>query len=264
MRGGLSLGLRDLWHYRYLLQMLIARDVSVRYKQTLLGVGWALAQPLLNTAVLTMVFSYFAKVPSEGASYPLFAFVALLPWGYVSQAVGRCVAALVGSAPLMSHVYFPRLIIPIAAVAAPLVDFAAGFVVLLGLMAWFRVGVSWHVLALPFFLGLAALTSLAIGLWLSALNVRYRDVGHVLPFLLQIAMYCSPVAYPTSLVPERWILLYRLNPITGVIEGFRWSLLGQKGPGPGLLAIHLALVTAMLLGGLVYFRRTEATLVDLI
>jgi lipopolysaccharide transport system permease protein len=164
----------------------------------------------------------------------------------------------------VSRVYFPRLIIPISAVAAPLVDFAAAFVVLIGLMLWFRVAVSWRVLALPFFLAVAAYTSLAVGLWLSALNVRYRDVGHAIPFLIQVAMYCSPVAYPSSLVPERWQLLYGLNPMTGVIEGFRWSLLGQQGPGAGLLAIHLILVTLLLLSGLAYFRRTEAILADLI
>jgi lipopolysaccharide transport system permease protein len=264
MKGGLSLGLDDLWHYRYLLHMLILRDVSVRYKQTLIGVGWAIIQPLLNTAVFTMVFAYFAEVPSEGVAYPVFAFVALLPWSYFAQALGRCVTSLVGSAHLVSRVYFPRLIIPISAVAAPLVDFAAAFVVLIGLMLWFQVAVSWRVLALPFFLAVAAYTSLAVGLWLSALNVRYRDVGHAIPFLIQVAMYCSPVAYPTSLVPERWQLLYGLNPMTGVIEGFRWSLLGQQGPGAGLLAIHLILVTLLLLSGLAYFRRTEATLADLI
>jgi homopolymeric O-antigen transport system permease protein len=263
MRGGLSLGLHDLWDYRYLLYMLILRDVSVRYKQTLIGVGWAIVQPILNTAVFTMVFAYFAEVPSGGIAYPVFAFVALLPWSYFAQALGRCVTSLVGNAPLVSRVYFPRLIIPISAVAAPLVDFAAAFVVLIGLMLWCRVAVSWRVLALPYFLAVAAFTSLAVGLWLSALNVRYRDVGHAIPFLIQVAMYCSPVAYPTSLVPERWRLLYRLNPMTGVIEGFRWSLLGQEGPG-GLLAIHLILVTVLLLGGLAYFRRTEATLVDVI
>jgi lipopolysaccharide transport system permease protein len=264
MRGWLLLEWRDLWDYRYLLQMLIVRDVSVRYKQTVVGIGWAIIQPLLNTAVLTMVFAYFAKVPSEGVAYPVFAFVALLPWSYFAQALSRCVTSLVGSASLVSRVYFPRLIIPISAVAAPLVDFAAAFVVLIGLMLWFRVPVSWHVLALPFFLALAALAALAVGLWLSALNVRYRDVEHAIPFLLQIAMYCSPVAYPTSLVPDRWSLIYRLNPMAGVIEGFRWSLLGQKGPEAGLLTIHLILIIVLLLGGLAYFRRTEAILADLI
>jgi lipopolysaccharide transport system permease protein len=264
MRGWFSLGLHDLWEYRYLLHVLTLRDVSVRYKQTLIGFGWAIIQPLVNTAVFTMVFAYFAGVPSGGAAYPVFAFVALLPWSYFSQALGRCVTSLVGSASLVSRVYFPRLIIPVSAVAAPLVDFAAGFVVLVGLMAWFRIAVTWRVLTLPYFLAVAALTSLAVGLWLSALNVRFRDVGHAVPFLTQIAMYCSPVAYPTSLVPKRWSLLYRLNPMAGVIEGFRWSLLGQEGPGAGLLVIHLILVTALLLGGLAYFRRTEAILADFI
>ena len=261
--GGL-VNLKDLWEYRELLFFLTWRDVKVRYKQSVLGVGWAILQPLLTMVVFTLVFGNFAKIPSDGLPYPIFSYTALLPWTLFAQAISRSGASLVGSSNLITKVYFPRLIVPLASVLAPLVDFAIAFVILLGMMAWFGIAPTWGVLALPVFLLLALATALAVGLWLSALNVRYRDVGYIIPFLVQIWMYASPVAYPVSIVPTQWRLLFSLNPMTGVIEGFRWALLGNGNPDFGVMAVSAAVVVVLLLGGLVYFNRTESTFADVV
>ena len=210
--------LRELTECWELLYFLVWRDVKVRYKQTFIGVAWAILQPLMTMMIFTVIFGNFAKLPSDGLPYPIFAFTALLPWNYFSQAISRSGFSLVGDSSLIRKVYFPRLIIPLAAVAAPLVDFFVSFLVLLIMMAWFGIAPSWGLLFLPLFLLLALMTALAVGLWLSALNVRYRDVGHTIPFLLQFWMYASPVAYSISLIPEKWRLLYSLNPMAGVIE----------------------------------------------
>jgi homopolymeric O-antigen transport system permease protein len=263
--GGLfHLDLKAIWHYRELLYFLIWRDVKVRYKQTAIGAGWAIFQPLMTMMIFTVIFGNFAKIPSDGLPYPIFAYTALLPWNNFAQAIGRSGVSLVGSANLISKVYFPRLIIPLSAAVAPLVDFAMAFVILLAMMAWFGIAPTWGVLALPLFLLLALFTALAVGLWLSALDVRYRDVGYTIPFVVQIWMYASPVAYPVSLVPERWRMLYSLNPMVGVIEGFRWALLGKGNPDFGVMTASAVVVMALLLGGIVYFRRMERTFADVV
>jgi homopolymeric O-antigen transport system permease protein len=256
--------LRELTEYWELLYFLVWRDVKVRYKQTFIGVAWAILQPLMTMMIFTVIFGNFAKLPSDGLPYPIFAFTALLPWNYFSQAISRSGLSLVGDSSLIRKVYFPRLIIPLAAVAAPLVDFFVSFLVLLMMMAWFGIAPSWGLLFLPLFLLLALMTALAVGLWLSPLNVRYRDVGHTIPFLLQFWMYASPVAYSISLIPAKWRLLYSLNPMAGVIEGFRWALLGKESPAFAVMALSAAIIAALLLGGIVFFKRTERTFADII
>jgi lipopolysaccharide transport system permease protein len=258
------LDLRAVWQYREMLYFLIWRDVKVRYKQTVIGAGWAILQPLMTVLIFTVVFGGFAKIPSDGLPYLIFAYTALLPWTYFAQAIGRSGASLVGDASLISKVYFPRVIVPISAAVAPLVDFAVAFAILLGMMAWFGIVPGWGVLALPLFLLLAMATALAVGLWLSALNVRYRDIGYTIPFLTQIWMYASPVVYPVSLVPERWRLLYILNPMAGVIEGFRWALLGKEHPDFGVMAASAVMVVTLLLGGIVFFKQMERTFADVV
>ena len=263
-KGLFHLDLNAVWHYRELLYFLIWRDVKVRYKQTVIGAGWAILQPLMTMVIFSVVFGSFAKIPSDGLPYPIFTFAALLPWNFFAQAIGRSGISLVGSANLISKIYFPRLIIPLSAAVAPLVDLAFAFVILLGMMAWFGVAPTWGVLALPLFLLLALGTALAAGLWLSALNVRYRDIGYTIPFLIQIWMYASPVAYPVSIVPERWRLLYSLNPMAGVIEGFRWALLGTGTPNIGVMVVSAVVVMMLMLSGLVYFRIAERTFADVV
>jgi lipopolysaccharide transport system permease protein len=262
--GLFHLELKAIWHYRELLYFLIWRDVKVRYKQTAIGAGWAIFQPLMMMIIFTVVFGNFAKIPSDGLPYPIFAYAALLPWTYFAQAISRSGISLVGNAHLISKVYFPRIIIPFSAAVAPLVDLAIAFVLLLAMMAWFGIAPTWGVLALPVFLLLALVTALAVGLWLTALNVRYRDVGYTIPFVVQIWMYASPVAYPVSVVPEKWRLLYSLNPMAGVIEGFRWALLGKGNPDFGVMTAGAVVVIALLLGGIVYFRQMERTFADVV
>jgi lipopolysaccharide transport system permease protein len=263
-RGLFDLDLGALWQYRELLYFLIWRDVKIRYKQTAIGVAWAILQPLLTMVLFALVFGRFAGIPSEGVPYPVFAYAALLPWYYFSQAVTESGRSLVGDSNLIRKVYFPRLVIPLAAVVRPLVDFALSFLVLLGLLGWFGIRPGWAVIALPAFVLLALVTALAVGLWLSALNVQYRDVGHTIPFLTQIWLFASPVAYPVSLVPEGWRPLYSLNPMVGVIEGFRWALLGKASPDIQPLLVSTVVVLLVLSTGLVYFRHTERTFADLV
>jgi lipopolysaccharide transport system permease protein len=263
-RGFFDLDLASVWRYRELLYFLVWRDVKVRYKQTALGVAWAVLQPLLTMLIFTLLFGRVAKIPSDGLPYPLFAFSALLPWTYFSQAIARCSVNLVANAHLISKVYFPRLVLPLASVVMPIVDFALSFVILAIMMVYYGVAPTWGVVALPLFLALALLTALAAGLWLSAFNVRYRDVGHIIPFLVQVWMYASPVAYPLSVVPERFRLLYSLNPMVGVIEGFRWALLGKESPDLVAISASVVVVLALLVGGVLYFKRVEDTFADVI
>lgn len=263
-KGLLRLDLQVLWRYRELLYFLVWRDVKVVYKQTLLGVTWAILQPLVTMLIFTLVFSRFAKIPSDGLPYPIFAYTALLPWNYFSQAISRTSLSLVGEANLISKIYFPRLIVPGSAIVAPLVDFAVAFLVLLGMMAWYGIAPNWTIVTAPFFLLLALMSALAVGLWLSALNVKYRDVRHTIPFLVQLWLFASPVVYPMSLVPENWRLLYSLNPMVGVIEGFRWALLGKQSPDFSAIALSTVVVGILLAGGLRYFKRTERTFADII
>jgi lipopolysaccharide transport system permease protein len=263
-KGLVAVNLRELWEYRELLYFLTWRDIKVRYKQSVLGVGWAILQPLLTTAIFTFVFGRFAGVPSNGIPYPLFSFAALLPWQYFASAVGRSGVSLVNSANLISKVYFPRLIVPLSAAFAPAVDFVITFGILVLMMFWYGIMPTWNVVFLPLFLLLAFATAMAVSLWLSALNVRYRDVGYVIPFMVQIWMFISPVAYPSNLVPEKWRLLYGLNPMAGVIEGFRWALFGTSAAPDAVVIVSCVIVLLFLFGGLMYFQRTEQTFADIV
>lgn len=263
-RGLARFNLAEVWAYRELLYFLVWRDVKVRYKQTALGAAWAVIQPVMTMLVFSVFFGRLAKMPSDGVPYPVFAYTALLPWQLFAYALGESSNSLVGSQNLITKVYFPRLVIPIAAVLAGLVDFAIAFVVLLGLMSYYGIVPTMAVVFLPAFVALAVVTALAVGLWLSALNVNYRDVRYTVPFITQIWLFLTPVAYPSSLVPERWRALLGLNPMAGVVEGFRWALLGHEhAPGP-MLAVSAAAVAIILVSGLIYFRRTESTIADFV
>src|SRR5215813_7615251 len=260
----LHLDLKAIWEYKELLYFLVWRDLKVRYKQTVIGAGWAILQPLMTMAIFTVVFGTFAKIPSDGIPYPIFAYSALLPWNLFANSLTRGGTSIVGNAHIISKIYFPRLLLPLSGILSPIVDFAIAFVILIGMMIWYGTLPTWGILALPLFMLLAILTALAVGLWLSALNVRYRDVGHTIPFLVQLWMFASPVAYPVSLIPEKWRLLYSLNPMAGVIEGFRWALLGNESPDFGVIAVSAVMVFALLIPGIVYFRYTERTFADVI
>ena len=263
-RGLFDLDLKGVWEYRELLYFLVWRDVKVRYKQTAIGVAWVVLQPLLTMMVFTVIFSYLVRIPSDGLPYPLFVFAALLPWTYFNQALTRGGAGLVSNANLITKVYFPRLIVPLSAAVTPLVDFLLSLAILLGLMVWYGVAPTWGVLALPLFMLLALATALAVALLLSPLHAQYRDVGHIIPFLAQFWMYASPVIYPVSLIPEQWRLLYSLNPMVGVIEGFRWALLGKASPDFGVMVVSAVVVLVLLALGVVSFKRAERTLVDVV
>lgn len=263
-KGFFDFDLQAIWHYRELLYILVWRDVKIRYKQTAIGAAWAILQPLLMMVIFTVVFRKFANVPSDGLPYPIFAYTALLPWQYFAQAISRSTVSLVATPDMISKVYFPRLIVPIAASLGPIVDFAIAFVILLGMMVWYGIAPTAGVLLLPGFIGLALLTVLSVSLFCSALNVKYRDVGHAIPFLVQVWMYASPVAYSVSVVPEQWRLLYSLNPMVGVIEGFRWALLDKSSPDVIAIAVSTAVMLLLLLGGLIYFRQMERTFADVI
>jgi len=263
-RGWVSLQLRDLWEYRELLYFLAWRDMKVRYKQTVLGAAWAIVQPLTTMVIFTVIFGQLAKIPSDGIAYPIFSYCALLPWNYFATAFGRSSGSLLGNAHLISKVYFPRLVIPISSLLAGLADFAIAFVVLIGLMFWYHMTPTLAILWLPAFLLMAVATALGVGLWLGALNVQYHDVGYLVPFLSQIWMYATPVVYPSSMIPERWRLLYGLNPMAGVVEGFRWALLGRgNAPGP-MLAVSVLVTVVLLVSGAYYFRRMEKTFADVV
>lgn len=255
--------LSDIWAYRELLYFLVWRDVKIRYKQTVLGAAWAIIQPLMTMVVFTIFFGHLAKIPSDGLPYPVFSLAALVPWTYFASALGGGITSVGSYQHIISKVYFPRLLIPMAAVAAPLVDFAIAFGILLAIMAWYGIAPGLQIVWLPALTLLAVATAAAASVWLSALNVRYRDIRYVVPFCLQLWMFATPVAYPASLVPERWRALYGLNPMAGVIEGFRWALVG--GRPPGLMTLWSALVVLVALaGGVVYFRRSEGTFADVI
>lgn len=263
-RGWFSIGLGELWAYRELLYFFVWRDIKVRYKQTFIGAAWAVLQPFLSMLVFSLFFGRLAKLPTNGSPYPIFYYCALLPWSYFAGALQNATNIVVEQQRLITKIYFPRLVLPISAVLSGLVDFGIAFCVLVALMFHYRIMPGSAVLLLPGFLLLAVLTALGLGLWLSALNAIYRDVRYVVPFLIQFWMFVSPVAYSTSLVPERWRWLYGLNPMAGVIEGFRWALTGQGlAPGP-LFSASVCGVLLVLLGGLFYFRRTEGTLADVV
>ncbi len=262
-QGWNSRTVSDIWAYRELLYFFIWRDIKVRYKQTLLGAGWAIIQPLMTMVVFTIFFGHLAKVPSDGLPYPVFSLMALVPWTYFASALAGCSTSLSGYQHIISKVYFPRLIIPIGAVIAPLVDFAIGFVILIGFMMWYRITPGPSIVWLPALMLLALATAASVGVWLAALNVRYRDVRYVVPFVVQLWMFATPVAYPASLVPARWRAVSGLNAMAGVIDGFRWALAG--GPAPGIITVvSAAVVVVLIAGGAIYFRRLEGTFADVI
>ncbi|HWP46816.1 MAG TPA: ABC transporter permease [Candidatus Limnocylindrales bacterium] len=262
-KGWVSLKLGELWEYRELLYFLTWRDIKVRYKQTLLGAAWAVIQPFFSMVIFSLFFGHLAKIPSDGIPYPLFSYAALLPWNYFAHSLHQASNSLIGSSNLISKVYFPRLIIPISSVLSGVIDFAIAFTVLLGMMIYYSVWPTLEILLLPFFLLLALITALGTGTWLSALNVEYRDVRYVVPFLIQFWMFATPVVYPSSLLSEPWRTLYGLNPMVGVVEGFRWVLLGANPPG-ALLVVSIWVSILLLVSGAYYFRRMEKRFADVI
>jgi lipopolysaccharide transport system permease protein len=263
-KGWIGLRLGALWRSRELLYFLIWRDVKVRYKQTVLGAAWAILQPLLTMVVFSIFFGKLARMPSDGVPYPLFAYAALVPWTFFANGLTLSSTSLVSNQALLRKVYFPRLVIPISAVTAGLIDFGIAFVVLLGLAAHYGIAPTANIVWLPALVLLALVTALGVGLWFSALNVLYRDIQYVVPFLVQVWLYATPIVYPSSLVPERWRTLYAINPMVGVVEGFRWALLGTgTRPGPMILVSALAAL-ATLMGGLFFFRRMEKSFSDVV
>jgi lipopolysaccharide transport system permease protein len=267
-RGWVPIRLRELWEYRELLYFLIWREVKIRYKQAALGVAWAVLQPVLTMVIFSVVFGRFAGMPSDGLPYPVFAYCALLPWQLFTFALTESSNSVVANQRLITKVYFPRLMMPIAAVGVGLLDFAISFVVLLGLIgfygAFFDFGVGAAVWTVPLWTLLAVMTALGVGFWLSALNVKYRDIRYTVPFLAQLWFFATPVVYPTSIVPADWRFLFALNPMVGVVDGFRWALLGTaRAPEPTVL-ISIGAVLVLFTGGLFYFRRVERTFADVI
>ncbi|BAY33465.1 ABC-2 type transporter [Nostoc carneum NIES-2107] len=256
---------QDLWRYRELFYFLAWRDILVRYKQTAIGIGWALIRPFLTMVVFTVVFGQLAKLPSQGAPYPILVFSAMLPWQFFSNSLSECSNSLISNANLISKVYFPRLVVPTSAVVVSFVDFLISGMILLGLMAWYNFVPSWRILTLPLFICIAFTASMGAGLWLASLNVKYRDFRYIVPFIVQFGLYISPVGFSSSIVPEQWRLLYSLNPIVGVIDGFRWAILGGESklylPG---FALSLGLVFLLLISGIWYFRKMERTFADVI
>lgn len=267
-KGLIALNLRDLWEYRELIYFLTWRDIKVRYKQTLLGFTWVVLQPVINMVVFTILFGELLKVPTGGIPYPIFSFAALLPWTYFASSLTRSSTTLVGSANLISKVYFPRMVIPISGVISGFIDFAISFLILIIMMLVYKIIPTWNLLFLPFLLILAMLTALGFGLWLSALNVRFRDINHLVPFIIEIWKYATPVIYGSTLIPEKFRFLLGLNPLTGVVEGFRWAILGGKyvetfNPGP-LFSISILITFVVLVSGIIFFRNTERTFADII
>jgi lipopolysaccharide transport system permease protein len=262
--GWLDLDLGSLWRFRELLYYLVWREVKIRYKQAALGVAWAILQPLFTVLIFTAIFGIFARFPSDGLPYPVFALAAVLPWTYFAEALRRSATGLVTDADLVRKIYFPRIIIPVAGASSPLLDFAFGLIVLLGLMAWYGIVPGLSFLTLPLWLAETFGLALAIGLWLGPINVRYRDVMHTLPFVIQVWMFATPIVYPLSMIPEKWRTLYSLNPVVGIVEGFRWSLLGTGRPDLAAVGISLVVIVIALFGGVVYFRKMERSFADVI
>ena len=263
-KGFWDLDLKGLWEYRELLFFMVWRDVKVRYKQTALGVAWAILQPLLATLIFSIFFGRLAHMPSGGVPYPVFAYTALVPWQYFANALTESSNSLVASQNLIKKVYFPRLVIPLGSVTAGLVDFCFAFIVLIGMMFYYGIRPTASLFLFPIFLLLAVCTALAAGLWLSALNVQFRDVRYTIPFLTQFWLFATPVVYPSTLIPPKWRIWYGLNPMAGVVDGFRYALLGTSAkPGP-MIWVSAGAVAVLLLGGLVYFKRMESTFADVV
>jgi lipopolysaccharide transport system permease protein len=256
---------QDLWRYRELFYFLAWRDILVRYKQTAIGIVWALIRPFLTMVVFTVVFGRIANLPSEGVPYPILVFSAMLPWQFFANSLSECSNSLIGNANLISKVYFPRLIVPTSAVVVSFVDFMISGMILLALMAWYNFVPSWRILTLPLFIGIAFAASIGAGLWLASLNVQYRDFRFIVPFIVQFGLYISPVGFSSSIVPQEWRFIYSLNPIVGVIDGFRWAILGGDSHLylPGFL-LSLGLVALLLISGIWYFRKMERKFADVI
>ncbi|GAB4369301.1 MAG: ABC transporter permease [Elainellaceae cyanobacterium] len=256
---------KDLWRYRELFYFLAWRDILVRYKQTVIGIAWALIRPFLTMVVFTVVFGNLAKLPSEGVPYPILVFSAMLPWQFFANSLSECSNSLISNSNLISKVYFPRLIVPTSAVVVAFVDFMVSGIILLGLMAWYNFVPSWRVVMLPLFVAIAFAASMGVGLWLASLNVKYRDFRYIVPFIVQFGLYISPVGFSSSIVPEQWRLLYSLNPMVGVIDGFRWAILGGDSrlylPG---FVLSMLLVGLLFVSGIWYFRKMERTFADVI
>jgi lipopolysaccharide transport system permease protein len=263
-RGWAAPNLRDLWRYRELLLFFTWRDIKVRYKQTALGALWAVIQPVLTMVIFSAIFGGIAKLPSDGVPYPVFTYTALLPWQLFAFALTSSSNSLILNQNLVSKVYFPRLVIPISALLPGLVDFGISFVVLIGMMMYYHISLTWRVVTLPLFLMLALATAIGVGLWLSALNVQYRDVRYAIPFLTTFWQYATPVAYSSSVIPEQWRAFYALNPMTCVVEGFRWALLGGAAQFDPMMYFSCLMVFVTLVGGLFYFRRMEDGFADII
>lgn len=260
---GLTLNLREIWDYRELLYFMVWRDLKVRYKQTALGAGWAIIQPVTTIVIFSVIFGHLAKIPSDGVPYPVFSFAGLLPWLYFAAALSQSSQSIVSNKNLITKVYFPRLMVPIASVVVPVVDMLLSGTVLLGLIFYYGLTPSWHVIAIFPFVLMAMATAFGTGLLLAGLNVRYRDIPYVVPFVIQLWMYASPVVYPTSLVPHKWQWVLGLNPMVGVIDGFRWSLLGSAGPSISLMLASILIGAAVTVAGLFYFKRTERSFADI-
>ena len=256
---------RDLWRYRELFYFLAWRDILVRYKQTVIGLAWALIRPLLTMIVFVFVFGKLAKLPSEGVPYPILVFAALLPWQFFSNAFTEAGNSLISNASMISKVYFPRLVVPASAVIVSFVDFLISGIILVGLMVWYGFAPDWRIFTLPLFIFIAFAAAMGAGLWIAALNVKYRDFRYIIPFVVQFGLYVSPVGFSSNIVPEKWRLLYSINPMVGVIDGFRWAILGGNTQlyWPGFL-LSLSLVLVILVTGIIYFRKTEKTFADVI
>lgn len=263
-KGWVSLKFREIWEYRELLYFLIWRDVKVRYKQTVLGIGWAIIQPFLTMVVFSIFFGKLAKMPSDGIPYPIFAYAGLVPWTFFSNGLSKGSNSLVSSSNLIKKIYFPRLIIPVSSVLSGLLDFILAFIILIGMMFYFGIFPGSKIMWIPLLLSLSLLTSLSVSLWLSAMNVQFRDVQYITPFLTQLWLFATPIAYPSSLLSEPWRTIYGLNPMVGVVEGFRWALLNtDTAPGPVIVVSSLVTVI-LLIGGALYFRRMEKSFADVV
>ncbi len=264
LKGWVSLKIKELWAYRELLYFLVWRDIIVRYKQTVLGGVWAIIQPLFTMIVFSIFFGHLAKMPSDGMPYPIFAYAALVPWTFFANGLNQASNSLVGNSNLITKVYFPRLVMPIASVLGGIVDFVLAFIMLIGMMFYYDMAPTINVIWLPFFLMLSFVTSLGASLWLSALYVQFRDVRHIIPFLTQLWLFSTPIAYPSSLLSEPWRTLYGINPMAGVVEGFRWALLGTgKAPG-AILIVSSIIAIGLMLSGAFFFRRMERTFADVV
>lgn len=263
-KGWVPLNLGELRTYYELLYFLVWRNIKIRYKQTVLGAAWAVIQPFFTMIVFSIFFGRLAGIPSEGVPYPIFAYAALVPWTFFANALSQAGNSLLEHERMITKIYFPRLLLPMAAVLSGLLDFAISFSILIGMMIWYGLTPTLGVLLVPFFILTATLTALGVGVWLSALNVQYRDVRYVIPFLVQFWLFSTPIAYPSSLVPEKWQFLYGLNPMVGVVEGFRWALLGTSNISPVLVLASLFTMFVVLMSGLYYFRRMEETFADVV